>query len=88
MSESTPDPPVSHMLVLRNTTCGHVLVAASKRDTLIDRQALIVTILDRYDFRIQTVTADQATTALLDLAHGIRCPTCTLEPLPEGPNPS
>jgi hypothetical protein len=82
------EPPIQHMLVLRNQACGHVRIAAIDRRTLQEAQATLVTILGRRDFRIETVTADQAATALMDLAHGVRCATCEIdlpETRPEGP---
>jgi hypothetical protein len=79
VSDSTPRPPVPYMLVLRNITCGHALMASSTRPRLQAAQAELVVNRGRRDFRIQTVTAAQAVTTLLDLKAGVFCPTCELD---------
>lgn len=84
------EPPIRHMLVLRNMTCGHYFMASISRRQLQIVQAELVTQRHRRDFRIQTVTADRAAGALLDLNHGVHCATCKIDDppatQPEGPN--
>jgi hypothetical protein len=67
------------MLVLRKMNCQHVFMASVSRHDLQSVQAHMVNVRGRRDFRIQTVTADQAVQALLDLDAGVHCAVCKVD---------